>query len=315
MRLRNKSVGSALLTALFIMTLVAIVATAMTTRLQLDIYRTRLVINHDKMLLASQAVTFWALSLLDHKQIQLNKVDKQGMIAHFPQALAKIHNQQIVVEGGMYDLQARFNLNNLTEKKSIPLFINLVSEIYPQATKAQQMALAIAVRDWLLPYDLSRGKDNYTSYYLGQKPPYYPGHQLMKSSSELRLVKEVSQQVFLTLEPYVTALPDSTLPVNINTASKQVLMALGNGLSDPQASELISARGGAGISDLKDIAELIKKLDLPGEQITIESQYFLSVAYIHGEDLNLTIYTLLKRSRDNKGKLSVGIIRQSMNGF
>lgn len=61
--------GGALLTALFIMTLVAIVATAMSIRLQTDIYRTRLVLTHDKLYLASQAVTFWALGeLRDGKQ-------------------------------------------------------------------------------------------------------------------------------------------------------------------------------------------------------------------------------------------------------
>ena len=53
--------GSALLTALFIMTLVAIVATAMSTKLQVDIYRTRLTLTHDKLYLASQGVAVWAL--------------------------------------------------------------------------------------------------------------------------------------------------------------------------------------------------------------------------------------------------------------
>jgi general secretion pathway protein K len=52
----KKDPGGALLTALFIMTLVAIVATAMSTRLQLDIYRTRLIVTYDKLYLASQAI-------------------------------------------------------------------------------------------------------------------------------------------------------------------------------------------------------------------------------------------------------------------
>ena len=49
MRPLKKNKGGALLTALFIMTLVAIVATAMSTRLQLDIYRTDLIVSHNKL--------------------------------------------------------------------------------------------------------------------------------------------------------------------------------------------------------------------------------------------------------------------------
>ena len=58
---KSGSKGSALISALFLMTLIAIVATAMSSRLQFDIYRTRLVIASDKLYLSSQYVMFWAL--------------------------------------------------------------------------------------------------------------------------------------------------------------------------------------------------------------------------------------------------------------
>ena len=61
--------GSALLSALFIMTLIAIAATAMSTRLQLDIYQTRMTINSDKLYLASDVVKFWAMEQLKQKSI------------------------------------------------------------------------------------------------------------------------------------------------------------------------------------------------------------------------------------------------------
>ena len=73
--LRNR--GSALISALFIMTLVAIAATAMSTRLQLDIYRTRLTISSDKLFLASQAVTFWAMHTLSNESLQVRLNDKE----------------------------------------------------------------------------------------------------------------------------------------------------------------------------------------------------------------------------------------------
>ncbi|MFO8998799.1 GspK family T2SS minor pseudopilin variant LspK [Legionella pneumophila serogroup 1] len=309
----SKMQGSALLTALFIMTLVAIVATAMSTRLQQDIYRTRLVITQDKLYLASQAVTFWALNELLDKNNRFTKTNQLGMVAQYPKNMESIYNQ-VQLSGGIFDLQARFNLNNLIEKKSIPTLMHLISHAYSKATGQERANIALGVKHWLLAYDLGRGEDIYTSYYLSQKPPYYPSHQLIKSKSEFRLIKDVSAPAYIALEPFITALPEST-SININTAPKQILMSLGDGLSDAQANELITARGETGITDLKEINELLKKFNIPSDQITIESQYYLSVAYAKNDEFSLVVYSLLKRSRDRKGKLLTRVIRESINNF
>lgn len=313
MFLIKKAKGGALLTALFIMTLVAIVATAMSTRLQLDIYRTRLVVTHDKLYLASQGVSFWAFDELGDKRNAFTKVDAQGMVDVFPKDMATIY-PQVKLSGGLYDLQSKFNLNNLTDKKYTPVFINLIGRIYSGINNTEKMDLAQAVKNWISNYDLSQGKDSYTSYYLAQNPGYYPSRQLMKSVSEFRLIKDVTAPMYLAFEPFITTLPETTA-ININTAPKKLLRALGNGMSEAQANELIMARGENGIKNMKDIGELIKKIDLPNDQITIESQYFLSVANASSDEFSLTVYTLLKRSKDKKGKLTVNIIRESINSF
>jgi general secretion pathway protein K len=75
--------GSALISALFIMTLVAIAATAMSTRLQLDIYRTRLTLITDKLYLASQYVTFWAMSELTYSKKKVAGQRPSGYGAYF----------------------------------------------------------------------------------------------------------------------------------------------------------------------------------------------------------------------------------------
>ena len=87
----NNQRGSALISALFIMTLVAIAATAMSTRLQMDIYRTRLSVNSDKLYLASQAVTGWALA-------QLSTRNRQGQSTLFPKKLKFIY-PGVITEG------------------------------------------------------------------------------------------------------------------------------------------------------------------------------------------------------------------------
>jgi general secretion pathway protein K len=304
--------GSALLTALFVMTLIAIVATAMSTRLQSDIYRTRLVLTHDKLYLASQILTFWAFDQLNNKALHFTKANKQGMVAQYPKNREEVVGN-IKLSGALYDLQARFNLNNLVDKKFMNVFINLLSHTASTLNNSGRINLALALKDWLTAYDLSRGKDNYTTYYAAQKPPYYPSHQFMASASEFRLIKEVDSTLFQAIEPYITALPETT-PININTTSKKMLMSLGNGLSEAQVHEIIMARE-EGIKDLKDISELIKKNNLPIDQITIKSKYFLSVAYASNDEFKLAIYTVLKREQDKQGKITVSIVRESINTF
>jgi general secretion pathway protein K len=309
----NRVKGSALLTALFIMTLVAIVATAMSTKVQLDIYRTKLIINHDKLYLASQAVTFWALTELSNKKNKFTKADAQGMISQYPPNMVNIDNT-VKLSGAIYDLQAQYNLNNLLNKKLMLGFMNLLSAVTPQVVEAERMRLALAINDWLSSYELARGKDTYLSYYTSQKPPYYPSHQLMSSKSELRLIKDVSAPVYLALEPYITALPEATA-ININTAPIQVLKSLSTITNDAHFNELIMARKENGIKELGQISEILKKLNIANDQITLESTYFLNVAYASSENLNLTVYSLIKRTRDKKGNLSINVLRESFNVF
>ncbi len=310
---RNNSRGGALLTALFIMTLVAIVATAMSAKLQLDIYRTRLIIVHDRLYLASQGVIFWGMSELNDPKKHFAKTDKQGMVSVYPAALKAIY-PNVKLSGGLYDLQARFNLNNLVNKKYILGFINLMGHTVPEMTTGEKVNVAMAASDWVSAYDLGVGQDQYLSYYLNQKPPYHPSRQLMASNSELRLVKDASSQIYSGLQPYITALPAIT-PFNLNTSSKNVLMGLSSTMDDEKANKLIAARGEKGIKNLEKIKEILQQLNIANEQVTLESNYFLVVANATSENSSLNTYTLLKRTKDKKGKITVNILRESFNIF
>ena len=305
----NKNLGGALLTALFIMTLVAIVATAMSLRIQTDIHRTRILIAHDKMYLASQAVSFWSSNELRDPKNQFTQLLDDGSIAQLPKDIQNII-PQITLEGGLYDLQSRFNINSASDTKYIMNFINLLIQTIPNIDRVQAANITLALKDWLSPYDPSRGVDVYTSYYQGQNPPYYPSHQLMQSTSEFRLLKGVTGSIYQALEPYITALPETT-PININTASKPVIMSLVNGMTDSKYSELIQLRGQMGFTDQKNLNDAAQKINIPLQQITTESQYFLCVAKVNMDDSTLIVHTVLKRTKDKDKKITVRILSVS----
>lgn len=302
--------GSALISALFIMTLVAIAATAMSTRLQLDIYRTHLALMSDKLYLASQGVTFWAMDALDSKHKQLTHIDKEGRVMRFPKKLQDIY-PGIVLKGALYDLQARFNINNLQDKKFYIVFYRLLEQSLAKSSHAaERRTLFNALTYWISPYQPGRGQDQMVTYYLKQKPPYFPSYQPMQSISELRLIQGVTQDIYQKLVSNLTTLP-VVVPININTAPDILLKTLGKGLTPTELEELHNAQGKDGITDLKDIAEFIQKLDIPTNQITIESTYFLCKAIAQSEDLTLTTYTVLKVHKDKEGLVSTQIVSES----
>jgi len=305
-----KTRGSALLSALFIMTLVAIAATAMSTRVQLDIYRIRLTMNADKLYLASQGVSFWAMDIIADREKRLIKSDRDGKLLNFPEKLQHSY-PDVLSQGSLYDLQARFNLNNVQDKKYHPFFLKLLANSPAQNTNTSKSLLK-GLLQWISPYQPGRGRDEFLDFYQKQKPAYYPGFQLLQSVSEFRLIKGVTPKLYQDLLPNITVLPEVT-PININTAPKSLIMALGNGLTDSQTKELLDERGEKGIEDIKEISMLLSKLDIPSEQVTIESQYFLSIATVSSQDLTLINYTIIKRDKDKNGLVSSSIVHESLN--
>ena len=307
----QESHGSALITALFIMTLIAIAATAMSNRLQLDIYQTKMSIQSDTLYLASESVTFWAMDTLSSPKNRFSKPLKTNLIALFPKAQATTY-PQVTLTGKLYDLQALFNINNLQDKKYHPVFLTLLTQIAPKMAQKERRQLLDSIVYWISPYQPERGHDEGLSYYMEQIPPYLPAYQSLQSLSELRLIHGVTETIYQTLEPYLTALPEVT-PVNINTSPKRLIQSLGEGISDTQFDELLEARGDTGIRTLKKLYEILPKLRIPLEDVSIDSTYFLCIATARGSDLETTTYTIIKRSNDRKGHISIGIVRQSLN--
>ena len=85
--MRNNQRASALISALFIMTLVAIAATAMAVRLRMDIYRTTTLLSSDTLYLASQAVTGWAMDELSVQNTSFVALNGTGKIRQLPKQL------------------------------------------------------------------------------------------------------------------------------------------------------------------------------------------------------------------------------------
>ncbi|MDP3704662.1 MAG: type II secretion system minor pseudopilin GspK [Legionellaceae bacterium] len=304
--------GSALITALFIMTLVAIVATAMSSRLQIDIYRTRLTQNSDRLSLASQAVAFWAIDRLMDADQALVGLDQSGKILDFPSKLQTIY-PGAVITGQLYDLQAKFNLNNVTNATYLPVFFGLLKQTLPDLNQQEHKLILDATINWIIGSTAaSTGHDEWFDRYSKQKPVYFPGYQLMQNISEFRTVFGIHALLYQALLPNITVLPEVT-PINLNTAPLVLLMSLGDGLKKNDANEIIKIRHKKEIKNMSEFDPLLDRFNIPKTEITLSSTYFLSIATATIDGVTLKNYTILKRAKDKAGKLSVNILNESFN--
>lgn len=307
-----KKRGSALITALFIMTIITIIVTSMSSKLHLDIHHAKVTINSDKLYLASEAVTFWAIDTLKKHPKPFQSLNETNKILTFPSKARNIY-PGLDVNGEVYDLHGLFNLNNLTDKANSAVFFNLIGKVNKKIKKQQRVYIVEATNNWIkgVVYPKS-GHDKWLDRYLQQDPKYLPAYQKMQSVSEFRSVYGVTPQIYNSLKPYITALPEET-PININTASKELLSSLSAKKKIKLIDPILKIRANQAIDDINKVSKILETADIKANKLTVQSNYFLVVAKVKGQNLSLTSYVTLKTTEDHDKSIRVDIIRQSFN--
>ena len=100
--------------------------------------------------------------------------------------------------------------------------------------------LVDAMRDWGDEDDNASLAGAESRYYKGLNPPYMPRNGTFATLAELRWVKGMTPEIFEKVRTYITL--DSSGQVNLNTASKTVLVALG--LSPDICDKILTYREG-----------------------------------------------------------------------
>ncbi|MCX7115969.1 MAG: type II secretion system minor pseudopilin GspK [Gammaproteobacteria bacterium] len=298
--------GSALITALFIMTLIAITATAIIQSLRIDIARTTRFIRTDQLYLAAQGVHFWAMTQLQNP----TEKNQQKATFSYPGNLSRLY-PGIQLSGEIHDLQAFFNINNLTNPAYIAPFTQLIQHIDPELNDNLINMIVQATQNWISP-QTGVNQDKWNSYYASMRPPYQTPHQLMRSVSEFQFIAGVTQKLYHALHTQLTALPEPT-PININTASASLLKATLPQLADSQIDDLLSSRSKNPILTQEAFNQLSQQLALPAGITSFRSTYFLSVAHATQGKQTLTLFTILKRTLSANKTWKISIVRESIN--
>ena len=356
----GRSRGVALITAMLITALVAIAAAAMAERQQLDIRRTENLIHGDQaMIYAFTAESIVSDLLLLNDSKNSNTLEELELANT---ALAVVA-ASIPIEGGgiafkISDMSGSFPLNRLVDKDKIK------DDKYYQALKLLLADLewhdeennkivtvstdqASYILDWIDQNTEQDSPGAEDSTYLSRPLPYRTANQPLVSLTELRLMAEMTNDEYNLLAnpmdgsaPKVNVLPGDAFKINVNTASREVLMNLYDGLNEEQAEEMankiMEARESdnasatnptteSGITNTQKVADIITEVlrsanasgtsgtsGTPGTQrrptyesakildIDIISTYFQLTTTVGVGRSQIQLISLLKRDATNK---------------
>lgn len=158
----------------------------------------------------------------------------------------KLDDETGAIEISVAEESGRINLNSLVQPNGE--FEPFTQAALKRLGRRLQIPEEVwnALADWLDKDDQTRSNGAETAYYQTQKPPYAARNGKLATIAELSLVRGFTPELVAALRPFVTVYDDQAgaplSPVNINTASKEVLAALDEGIDERMAERILEER-------------------------------------------------------------------------
>lgn len=285
--------GVAIVLAMGIAALAAMAATAMMMSQSIWVRQSELSSDRTQAQLVVKAGVDWARAVLSDDR-RISNVDHLGEPWALRLPPMPVENGKF--SGYLEDQQGRYNLNNLVKngqvnQAQLAHFQNLLSIL------GLPVSLASSLADWLDTDNEPQPRDGAEdAYYLAVNTPYIAANRPLIDVTELALVRGFDEITRARLAPHVTALPRFT-PVNVNTATPEVLAAVINGLDLSEARSVIAQRDRAYYRDRPDFRRLLPpNAQFADEDIAVSSEYFITrVRAVMGSSAEASAVALLAR--------------------
>jgi general secretion pathway protein K len=304
---------------MLIVALIAVLATQMTARLQLQMQRTSNIGSNQQAYWYAMGAEAFA------RRILIQSFEDNDTVTSLEQLWAQGENTFPVplgeITGEITDLHSCFNLNALRsddgtiakgpkkpaartafEELLIALSIEGVGSF-----EAESMADALS--DWLDNDDsISSSGGAEDNDYAAKEFPYLAANNYLASVGELRVVEHFSVPVINKLKDYACVLPDTNVnQVNINTIAQdkpEILVAM-LGISQNDATQVLSSREDDGFKTVAEffaVKELSKATisDEQKAQFTIKSEYFKLKTNASFNNSYFAMNTVMKVESKNK---------------
>ena len=300
--------GAALLTAMLIVTLVASLAAAMVWRqaraVQVEAAErarsqagwilvgaldwARLILREDAFANRNAPVDHlnevWAVPLAESRLSTFLAADRDKAAAD--------DGPEAFLSGSIEDAQGRYNLRNLVDGSDTALELRVFQRLCDMAgisaSQSQQFALQLrtslsAAKPASAP---DGGKRDATDAANALLPPQRIEQLRWLGLDELALAR---------LSPWITLLPKKT-PVNLNTAPREVIAALAEGMDLGAAERLVQARKSKELSNVNDAAAYFPAQAMPqADRVSVNSGYFLVTARLRLEERIVEERALVER--------------------
>lgn len=291
-----------MLTAMVIVTLVATLAASMVWQ------QWRAV--QVEMAERARTQSYWILSgALDWAKLILKEDAKAGGVDHLgepwavPLAEARLSSflaadknatdegPEAFLSGQIIDEQSRYNLRNLVDPSG---------KLQPLEVQSLQMLCEFVGVSTGLAQTIAQGLQQPIMLATGVGGTSIANPTLLPPSADQLTWLGVDAASLARLRPYVTLLPVAT-PVNLNTASKEVIAAVIPGLNLATADRLVQARQREPFKQVADAQALLPNPSIPlsGQRVDVRSSFFEVRGRLRLEDRVVEERSLVERRSGN----------------
>ena len=130
--------------------------------------------------------------------------------------------------------------------------------------------------------------------------PYRTANIPLQSISELRLIKGFEDpQVYAAVLPHVCAFGVNT-PININTATAEVLKSLADDLTDSDIEKIIEQRNDTAFNNTSELisSSNLDKKTTSTEGLSVDTEYFMLQTESTIGQVRVITYSIIHRSID-----------------
>jgi general secretion pathway protein K len=324
---KYQSKGVALITVILIIALIAILATQMTARLQLQMQRTTNIASNQQAYWYAMGAEAFA------KRVLIQSFEDDSKVTHLGQIWAQGENTFPVdfgeITGEITDLNSCFNLNALRVNDNDGKNDNSADAAKKSPARAAFEELLIAMNiegvgsfeaeymadaltDWLDDDgSISSSGGAEDNDYAAKEFPYLTANNYLASLGELRIIEHFTVNVIDKLKDYACILPNTNMnKININTIAQdqpEILVAM-LGISQDDASKALSSRGDEGFKNIDEffsLSELSKAKITPEKKqlFAVKSEYFKLKTTASFNNSYFALNTIMQV--DNKNNISV----------
>lgn len=305
---KSKQKGVALMLVIFVFALVSILAVGMYNRQHIFVQTA------GNVMAQAQAYQYALGSEIFGKRLLKADWDEDKKNDEYVDDLEQVKNSIILpieeafLEAQFNDVQGKLNINDLV---TLTGSVNVImKERFQRLFKrlAIQSIKVEAIIDWL---DENQDPEGFEGIedgeFLSLDPPYRNAGQSLRDISELRLLPNVSIEDFQKILPHVTVLPMGKAPINVNTASEEVLQSLTETLSDQQAKTLAEQREETPWKTLDNFKSdpLLSSSGLKADYLSVSSEFFEIATKISLSDRVVRLVSLIHRSKNDGAMLTI----------